>query len=204
MLSSRCFTFYVSFRIKFNKYTWNVFIPCCLWVSCYKEARAIIIYTVWKVWWSRPNLIFLPSKIITWTIAVKVEYTKPDIFQSERVRVVRITPKRFGFNTEESALKYYQKGSGRMYLLMRNDVFAYDRHPIVQALFPISLKIEQIAAIALGIFPKNQVIPSEENRRVISSLRAKRNRYFGAMILLLLLGLSLWTEISSYRRWKAD
>jgi hypothetical protein len=87
---------------------------------------------------------------------------------------------------------------------MRNDVFTYDQHPVVKALSPISRKVEQVAAIALGIFPKIQVIPTEGNWRAIKSLHEKRNRYLGAMVLLVLLGLCLWAEISIYRRLKAD
>lgn len=122
----------------------------------------------------------------------------------ERLHVVRITPERFTFDTDESALTYYQIGSRQMFLLMRNDVFTYDRHPVVEAFSPISRKGTQLAAIALGIFPKIQVVPSDENWRAVDSLYAKRNRYFGAMILLVLLGLSLWAEISIYRRRKLN
>ena len=118
----------------------------------------------------------------------------------KRLRVVPINPMRFAFKTHEEALNYYRRGADQFFLVFGNDVFTYDRHPVVAGLGAVSGTLAQSVAIALGIYPKLVIVPSGTNRQMTEALHQRRNRFFGAAILILILSLALAIEVVIYRR----
>ncbi len=117
-----------------------------------------------------------------------------------RARVVPIEPKRFAFRSSDEALDYYRRGSDQFFLIFGNGVFSYDRHPVIAGLGGLSHAVAQSVAIALGIYPKLVMIPSETNQQMAEDLYRKRNAFFALALLVLLLGLALAVEAFRYRR----
>ena len=117
-----------------------------------------------------------------------------------RLRVIPIDPIRFPFRTHEKALDYYWHGADQFFLVFGNDVFTYDRHPVVTGLGTVSRTLAQGAAIALGIYPELVIVPSETNWRMTEGLHQRRNLFFGATILFLILSLALTIGVVIYRR----
>ena len=118
----------------------------------------------------------------------------------KRLLVVPIDPIRFGFKIRENALNYYRRGADQFFLIFGNDVFTFDRNPVVRGLSVVSRTLAQGAAIVLGIYPKLVIIPSETNSRMIGDLQQRRNVFFKTVILVFILSVALAVEVIVYGR----
>lgn len=58
-----------------------------------------------------------------------------------------------GYVIEAKAWKYYERGLSQWYAVWGNNVFSYDRAPLGHQLTPLSRSLEQLNAIAQGVFP---------------------------------------------------
>jgi len=94
----------------------------------------------------------------------------------------------FLFDSDREAFEYFQNGAAQFYQWFGNDVFSYDRHPVVRFLGPISRSMEQLAAIMLGIHPRIRIFPTDTNQSEIAALLRLRFQFLGLVLAAFLLG----------------
>jgi hypothetical protein len=78
------------------------------------------------------------------------------------------------FRIEAKAWSYYRRGTPEWYAWWGNNVFTYDRSPLVQALGPVSQSLAQLASIESGVHPGIRVVPTPGNaaqRKAMTGLR---------------------------------
>ena len=119
---------------------------------------------------------------------------------AENVEVVPISGDGTSFKTDQHALDYYRRGMDQFYLWWGNNVFSYDRHPIISRLSAISPAVGQMAAILIGIHPRIRIIPSQTNGPLIDRLFAKRNMFLGVLAVGFVLAAALLMQFVYYRR----
>lgn len=76
-----------------------------------------------------------------------------------------------GYENEAKAWDYFRRGLPEWYLLWGVNVFSVDADPWVRHLGGLSRSLEQLAAIARGIYPRLVVLADEDNLRQRKSLR---------------------------------
>lgn len=99
------------------------------------------------------------------------------------LEVVPITSRGILFADDAMALDYYRRGLAQVFLYLGNDVFSYDRHPLIGLLRPLPSSVEQLAAIAAGVHPRLLVLRDEFNTDAVSRLVNLRTRLAGAFLL---------------------
>lgn len=120
--------------------------------------------------------------------------------QQAAVQVQIIEPRRFGFRDKQQALDYYARGLGQRFLWWGNDVFSYDANPWVHGAGRLSRALEQLTAIALGIYPDMVLVAEPGNRSAINSLLQKRQIILGLGLAIALLSLLLLAQLVLARR----
>ncbi|MCC6198206.1 MAG: glycosyltransferase [Burkholderiales bacterium] len=90
------------------------------------------------------------------------------------VRMQRISPGRLGFPIEAKAIDYYKRGARQWYLWWGNDVFAYERQPLVAAAAVLGRHAEQVAALATGSFPHFRVVDVAGNTAAVERMHRLR------------------------------
>ncbi len=103
----------------------------------------------------------------------------------ENVVVVPIDQEHFKFKTAEKALRYYRRGADQFYLYFGNNVYTYDKHPLLSFLGGISRTLEQSFAILLGLHPEIRIVPTDTNGKWVDYLFHKRHLFFIGIIVLL-------------------
>lgn len=79
-------------------------------------------------------------------------------------RIVRIEPNaRPGFKYEDKAIAYYRRGLPEWYMWWGNNVFEYDRSPLVRALGETHRALEQLGGVVAGVHPAVRILETAEN-----------------------------------------
>jgi len=118
----------------------------------------------------------------------------------KELTVQPIVAERFAFESEAEALDYYRRGMDQFYLCWGNNVFTYDRHPVVRLLSPISRPLEQGGAIVAGVYPRIRILRTPGGQAYIDSLFRKRNMFLTSVSLLTVVLLLLASELWYWRR----
>jgi len=79
----------------------------------------------------------------------------------DTVRLVPISGERFDEARVNEERSFYARGLPRMYLLLGNNVFSYDAHPLVQMTEALPRSVEMLTAILLGEHPRFLFTPPE-------------------------------------------
>lgn len=111
-----------------------------------------------------------------------------------------IVPERFAFESAAKALDYYRRGMDQFYLCWGNNVFTYDRHPVVHLLNPVSRSLEQGGAIVVGVYPHICILQTPGSQAHIDSLFRKRNLFLASVSLLAVMLFLLASELWYWRR----
>ncbi|WP_296483324.1 transglutaminase domain-containing protein [Rhodoferax sp.] len=85
---------------------------------------------------------------------------------------------RVGWSIEEKAWRYYRSGLPEWYMWWGNNVFTYDRALLVRTFSGVSRSLEQLGAIAQGVFPPVKLMVTEVNRDQASALWRLRFHLF--------------------------
>lgn len=90
---------------------------------------------------------------------------------SATLRLLPLVPgARPGYEIEAKAWDYYRRGLPEWYLSWGNNVFSYDRALLVRTLGPMSRSLEQLGAIAQGVYPPIHVLGDPGNAPQVASL----------------------------------
>jgi hypothetical protein len=118
---------------------------------------------------------------------------------AETVEVVNVTANP-GFKYPAKALEYYGRGADQMYLWWANDVFSYDRHPLVALLRALPASVGQTAAILAGAFPEMRIVQSATNAVWIEELEGKRRMLFLMVTAAAVLAAAFAAQLYYFRR----
>jgi Glycosyltransferase len=108
------------------------------------------------------------------------------------LRIARLDPAaRPGFVIEEKAWEYYRQGLGQWYMVWGNNVFSYDRAPLVRTFGSVSRSLEQLGGIAQGVYPPIRIIEEPGNRLLVEALQRVRVHLWivGGLVIAALLAL---------------
>lgn len=103
-----------------------------------------------------------------------------------------------GYEIEAKAWDYYRRGLPEWYLSWGNNVFSYDRALLVRTLGLLSRSLEQLGAMAQGVYPPIHVLGDADNAPQVASLvRLRRHLLvvavvFAVALLTLTAGLVGW------------
>jgi len=104
-----------------------------------------------------------------------LEFRRAMLEAPRSVRLVPLAPKaRAGWKIEEKAWEYYQRGLPEWYLWWGNNVFSYDRAPMVKATAHLSRSVEQFMGILDGVHPRISVWPDPDNRAQYAAFKRLR------------------------------
>ena len=103
------------------------------------------------------------------------------------IEVVPIVKDNFGFKSYEKLFEYYARGKDQFFLWWGNDVFTYERHPLIRFSASLPRSLEQGLAIIFGVHPEIRLIKSDGNDEHIQALYHKRNVFFGLVLLFAVL-----------------
>lgn len=95
-----------------------------------------------------------------------------------------------GYAIEHKAWSYFRRGAQQWYLLWGNNVFAVDNSPSAKALSVASRELEQLGAIAEGVYPRVRLLAEPANQSQRAWMHALRYVLL-ASLLLAALGLVL-------------
>jgi hypothetical protein len=124
-----------------------------------------------------------PLSVMEFHTALKTEVP------SSTIEVKMIDPARFGFAKVNNALKYYRDGIDQFYLWLGNDVFAYDKYPLVKELGQMSRALEQIWTIVNGVHPTFVVPPTQASRTHYEAMQDTATRFFAGAAASFLFGI---------------
>lgn len=103
---------------------------------------------------------------------------------------VRLVPvkasARPGFVREDRALAYYRRGLPEWYMWWGNNVFEYDRAPLVQALGQTHRALEQLGGIAAGVHPPIRILETADNLPQREAMAWLRASLFAILVLALI------------------
>jgi hypothetical protein len=104
---------------------------------------------------------------------------------AHRLTIMPVDAEKFGFKSPEAALRYYQRGAPRFFMIWGNNVLSYDAAPVVRAFESVSRSAGQAAAIVTGEQPR-LVIPADfADRTALEELSRLRRIMFTAGIAML-------------------
>lgn len=83
-----------------------------------------------------------------------------------------------GYEFEEKLWAWYRQGLPGWYMVWGNNVFSYDRAIMVLNLGRVSRALEQLDAIALGVYPRVSLMVNEANRDAANALWRLRTQLF--------------------------
>ncbi len=75
------------------------------------------------------------------------------------IRLLPISAAAFDAERVEAERAFYARGVPRMFLLMGNNVYSYDAHPLIQATEALPRSLEMLTGIALGEHPRFLFVP---------------------------------------------
>lgn len=96
--------------------------------------------------------------------------------QPKTLRLMALSPSgRQGYEVQSKAWDYYHRGLAQWYLSWGNNVYSYDQAFLVRSLGPWSRALEQLGAIAQGVYPPIHVLADAQNAPHVTALfRLKR------------------------------
>ncbi len=104
-----------------------------------------------------------------------------------------------GYAIEAKAWDYYHRGESQWYQLLGDNLESYDSNRWVRVSAYLSRSLEQLAAIAAGVYPGMAVWQTEQNREAFLALRSLRQR-LSWLAGVALAGLSLLSLATLMRR----
>lgn len=96
-----------------------------------------------------------------------------------------------GSAIEAKMWDYYRRGLPEWYMVWGNNVFSYDRSPLVRVFGPFSHPLEQLGAIAEGVYPSIRILEEPTNQRQVEAIHRVRCHLLlvGALVVAALLAL---------------
>lgn len=107
------------------------------------------------------------------------------------------------FRYEDRARLFYQRGLDEWYLWWGNDVYSYERAPLVRVLGAVSRPLEQLGGIVQDVHPHIRVLAEEGNRGEVRALQRLKWRLWAAAIVFvaaLVLALACLTGLLRQQR----
>lgn len=97
-----------------------------------------------------------------------------------------------GYALEDTLQDWYRRGLDGWYLAWGNNVFSYDKAIMVRHLGRVSRSLEQLDAIAMGVYPKVNLLRTESNQARVEAMWRLRTQlivvgWLGALALVSLL-----------------
>ncbi|MDO9195008.1 MAG: glycosyltransferase [Rhodoferax sp.] len=89
---------------------------------------------------------------------------------------------RVGMPIEEKAWDYYRRGLPEWYMWWGNNVFTYDRAPLVRTFSGVSRSLEQLGGVAEGVFPGVAILSEPGNQKQRDELERLRVRLQAAAL----------------------
>lgn len=141
------------------------------------------------------NYVFLDAATGEILSAIEFRATLRGERGPARIQVLNPTA-RPGYTIMAKAEDYYRRGAAQWYLLWGSNVVAEDEQPVVVLAGRISRHLEQLAAIAVGVYPKLMVIEAPESvgsQQALSRLGTRlRLAAFIAVLLTLAAAVLVW------------
>lgn len=106
-----------------------------------------------------------------------------------------------GFMIEEKAWEYYHQGRDQWYMVWGNNVFSYDRAPLVRAFGGLSRSLEQLGGIIQGVYPGVRILTEEANQEQVAAIQRLRRHLF--VVAGIFLAASLGLLVSLVGWWRA-
>lgn len=106
-----------------------------------------------------------------------------------------------GYEFEEKMWAWYRQGLPEWYMAWGNNVFSYDKTLMVRNLGRFSRTLEQLEAIAMGVYPKVSLMVNEANREKVNALWRLRIHlhivaWVGSLAMLaLMISLVAWVKV---------
>ncbi len=103
-----------------------------------------------------------------------------------------------GYEFEDKMWAWYRNGLHGWYMIWGNNVYSYDKVASVSVVAQLSRSLEQVGAIASGVYPPVILLASDENRENVKALWNVRNHLqivgwaMFAAVLALVFGLLGW------------
>ena len=120
---------------------------------------------------------------------------------SDGVEIRRIGDGRIPFRSDDLALDYYRRGMSQLALLWGNNVFDYERQPLVRFAARFGRSAEQAMAILAGVYPEVVIYPTGVSQRDVDALFRKRQHFFLALGAVAVSGLlMLWQVVAALVR----
>jgi len=105
-----------------------------------------------------------------------------------------------GFVIEDKAWEYYRRGSHQWYLVWGNNVFSYDRAPLVRAFGKVSRSLEQLGGIIQGAYPGVRILADEASQEQLAAMQRLRWHLFLVAGIVLLALLGVLVSVIGWRR----
>lgn len=96
-----------------------------------------------------------------------------------------------GYEFDDKLFDWYRQGLDGWYMAWGNNVFSYDKAIMVRHLGRISRSLEQLDAVAMGVFPKVNLMLSETNKTHVNAMWRLRTHLIVAACLSAIAFLSL-------------
>ncbi len=99
-----------------------------------------------------------------------------------------------GFRDRDKALAYFRRGLPQWYMWWGNNVFEYDRSPVVAAFGKVHRALEQLGGVAVGLHPRIRMLATAEGAEARARMWRLRAQLFGviAAAALTVIGLIGW------------
>ena len=117
------------------------------------------------------------------------------------VRLVPISEQTFDERRIRYERDFYGSGAPRFFLLMGNNVYSYDAHPLIQITEDLPRSIEMLTAILLGEHPRFLYVPPADRpdlRQEVQAMAWIRNRTLIEVALGAVAGLGLFLLLLSF------
>ena len=99
------------------------------------------------------------------------------------LRLLAVEPRsQPGFIIPRKAWDYYRRGLPEWYMWWGNNVFSYDRDPLVETMGSVSRSLEELGGIADGVHPAINVLQTADNRAAFESMERLRTRLIAALV----------------------
>lgn len=111
-------------------------------------------------------------------------------------KILPIGPARPGFKTAEKTIEYYRRGAPEWYLWWGNNVYTYDQQPLVKVAGAASRSLEQLAAVATGVYPRIKPLATPQNTAQLSRMFTLKTQVKVALLAGLACGILLMIQIT--------
>lgn len=95
--------------------------------------------------------------------------------------IVRINPAFLGFKNNDALIEYFYRGNGQYFLAWGANLFDYENQPIVKAVHKFSRSAEQLAGIAVGVYPVMKILPVAGSEKEIQGIMRLKWALYGSL-----------------------